>query len=131
MQTFVINVETCLPVTLLCCGARSLSLHLTKHCSAIMSTKEHLHPIVVLSIASPFIVCPSPMPASTSPNGLTKRYTRHCVQKCSRQHSKNLPGEHTVTSLQRFQPYNALGEARSGSPQLVIQQILMYTYTGF
>ena len=68
---------------------------------------------------------------NTGPNGLTKRYTRHCVQKCSQQHSKNLPGEHTITSLQRFQPYNALGEARSGSPQLVIQQILMYTYTGF
>ena len=89
----------------------------------------------MLSIASPFIVCPSPdatsMPANTSPNELTKEYAHHYVQKCSRQAQQNLLGERTVTMLQRFQPYNALGGALSDSPQLAIQQILMYTYTGF
>ena len=44
---------------------------------------------------------------------------------CRGRHSKNLPGERTVTYIYLyiatwcFQPYNALGGARSGSPQLL------------
>ena len=51
---------------------------------------------------------------------LRKRYAHHCTQNCSGQVHHKFTGwtYGWQTSLQRLQPYNALGGSCSGSPQL-------------